>query len=71
MQPNRSNHSGEGTHRANTTTNWSVTNDYYMGSSSNNASRFSQSSGSSNHRVSTVQIYDSLFCLYIVRFKFW
>ncbi|VBB34070.1 unnamed protein product, partial [Acanthocheilonema viteae] len=47
VQPNRSNHIGE---RTNTSTNWAVTNDYYLGSSSNNASRFSQSSGSSNHR---------------------
>ncbi|MCP9258840.1 hypothetical protein DINM_001837 [Dirofilaria immitis] len=50
LQTSRSNHIGEGTHRANATTNWSVANDYYMGSSSNNTSRFSQSSGSSNHR---------------------
>ncbi|VDO34346.1 unnamed protein product [Onchocerca flexuosa] len=50
VQTNRSNHIGEGTHRTNATTNWSVTNDYYMGPSSNNASRFSQLSGSSNHR---------------------
>uniref|UniRef100_A0A8R1Y711 Uncharacterized protein n=1 Tax=Onchocerca volvulus TaxID=6282 RepID=A0A8R1Y711_ONCVO len=50
VQTNRSNHIGEGTHRANVTTNWSVTNDYYVGPSSNNASRFSQLSGSSNHR---------------------
>ncbi|EFO17923.2 hypothetical protein LOAG_10575 [Loa loa] len=50
IQPNRSSHIGESTHRANATTNWSMTNDYYMGSTSNNASRFSQSSGSSNHR---------------------
>ncbi|CAG9539343.1 unnamed protein product [Cercopithifilaria johnstoni] len=46
-QPNRSNYTGE---RTNATTNWSVTNDYYLGSSCNDASRFSQSSGSSNHR---------------------
>ncbi|VIO90892.1 Uncharacterized protein BM_BM10897 [Brugia malayi] len=50
VQPNRSNHIAEGTHRANANTNWSVTSDYYMGSSSSNASRFAQSSGSSNHR---------------------
>uniref|UniRef100_A0A0R3S5D7 AIP3 domain-containing protein n=1 Tax=Elaeophora elaphi TaxID=1147741 RepID=A0A0R3S5D7_9BILA len=50
VQPSRSNHVGESTHRPNATANWSVTNDYYLGSSSNNASRFSQSSGSSNHR---------------------
>uniref|UniRef100_A0A1I8EJ21 Uncharacterized protein n=1 Tax=Wuchereria bancrofti TaxID=6293 RepID=A0A1I8EJ21_WUCBA len=50
VQPNRSNHIADGTHRANATANWSVTSDYYMGSSSSNASRFAQSSGSSNHR---------------------
>uniref|UniRef100_A0A915PS36 Cyclin N-terminal domain-containing protein n=1 Tax=Setaria digitata TaxID=48799 RepID=A0A915PS36_9BILA len=49
-QPSRSNYVGEGTHRANATTNWSGANDYYLGSSSSNATRFSQSSGSSNHR---------------------
>ncbi|VDK88891.1 unnamed protein product [Litomosoides sigmodontis] len=46
VQPSRSNHIGE---RANAPTNWSVSNDYYPGSSSVSAPRFSQSTGS-NHR---------------------